>query len=171
MPVAVSLTRVTVEESVPAYGAGWNVIAHPDGKILVADGATYPYLFWEGRSAKPVVDLSTGSVVATKDVRSFLAEALAAQGLKQSEAKEFISYWAPRLTTSEPYVYIYFMPRSDYDKLVPMNVTPIPDTMIRVYMLWKPLDEKIAVTPQRFVAPARVGFTVVEWGGDRSPLH
>jgi hypothetical protein len=61
--------------------------------------------------------------------------------------------------------------KSDYDALVPMNITPAPGTVIRVYMLFKALDERISVTPQSFSAPERSGFTVVEWGGERSQLR
>ncbi|MFA6076915.1 MAG: type II secretion system protein [Candidatus Paceibacterota bacterium] len=169
--VSVKVTTKSIDESIPPYGDGWNVTAHPDGSIINhTDGLTYPYLFWEGKSGKPIVDRSQGFVVPTKDVRMFLASALAKQGLLPIEYDEFIDYWAPRMTTDKPYVYVYFMPKNDYDKLVPMIIKPSPDTVIRVYMLFKPLDTLQSVTPQVFHAPARVGFTVVEWGGDRSVL-
>jgi hypothetical protein len=57
------------------------------------------------------------------------------------------------MTTSHPYVYVYFMPKSDYDKLVPMQITPAPQTIIRD-MLFKTLDEPIKVVPQTFTARA-----------------
>ena len=62
------------------------------------------------------------------------------------------------------------MPQPDYDKLIPMDISPQPDTVIRVYMLYKSLDEPIKVEPQKLSAPIRKGFTVVEWGGDLSEL-
>ena len=39
--------------------------------------------------------------------------------------------------------------------------------MLRVFMAWKPLDEKIEIAPQEFQATERIGFTVVEWGGTK----
>lgn len=169
--VNVSLSAVTIDQSIPQYNTdGWNVLAHPTGQLQnLADGQTYPYLYWEGRSAAPIVDRSKGFVVADKDIESFLMDALTKQGLKKSEAQDFIDYWAPRMH-GQPYVYVYFMPQVDYNKLVPMNITPKPDTLIRVYMLFKQLQQPLSVTPEQFYAPKRVGFTAVEWGGDRSQL-
>ncbi len=168
--VSVSIYPAHIDQSVPAYGNGWQVTAYPDGEIF-DNGIEYPYLFWDGESNPPTVDRSKGFVVATSDIGSFLKTSLAAQGLKGSEITDFIAYWQPRMTTSEPYVYVYFMPQSDYDKLVPMTITPAPQTTIRVYMLYKPLPAPIIVTPEPLTAPKRIGFTVVEWGGQRSPLH
>jgi hypothetical protein len=37
--------------------------------------------------------------------------------------------------------------------------------------LFKKLDSPIEVRPQQLAAPARKGFTVVEWGGDRSEIR
>jgi hypothetical protein len=71
---------------------------------------------------------------------------------------------------SKDYVYVYFMPQTDYDKFIPMEISPQPDTIIRVYMLYKSIDEPIKVEAQKLSAPPRKGFTVVEWGGDRSEL-
>ncbi len=40
--------------SIPEYGNGWDVMAHPDGKLVIG-GSIYPYLFWEDtiRYTKP----------------------------------------------------------------------------------------------------------------------
>jgi prepilin-type N-terminal cleavage/methylation domain-containing protein len=168
--VSVNVHARSIDESIPAYGDGWSVLAHPNGQLQDIGGVSYPYLYWEGRSEKPIVDRSKGFVVANADIRAFLAEVLRKQGLTDAESKEFIEYWAPRME-GKPYVYVYFMPKSDYDKLIPMDISPKPDTMIRVYMLWRQLDAPIAVTPETFETPKRVGFTAVEWGGDRSQLR
>ena len=167
--VSVKVTTKKITESIPAYNDGWNVTAHPDGTIINNDGQIYPYLFWEGPSYKPKVDRSQGFVVETENVESFLAEKLTAQGLLPKEYDEFIEFWAPRMK-SKDYVYVYFMPQADYDELIPMDISPQPDTIIRTYMLFKSLDEKIEVEAQKLSAPKRVGFTVVEWGGDLSEL-
>src|SRR3989344_5459926 len=168
--VSVKVHTTSIDESIPDYGNGWSVIAHPNGEIINPyDGKSYPYLYWEGRSGKPIIDKTKGFVVVEKDIATFLMDSLLKQGLIAGEAQEFVEYWAPRMT-GKPYVYVYFMPQLDYDKLIPMDISPKPDTIIRTYMLWKGLDEKISVTPQKFTAPERFGFTVVEWGGDRSQI-
>jgi prepilin-type N-terminal cleavage/methylation domain-containing protein len=168
--VAVKVTTKKITESIPDYNDGWNVTAYPDGTIINSeDGETYPYLFWEGPSYKPFVDKEKGFVVKTEEMELFLAEKLAAQGLEAKEYAEFIEFWAPRMKDKD-YAYVYFMPQADYDELIPMEITPQPDTIIRVYMLYKSLDEPIEVEAQELTAPERDGFTVVEWGGDLKEL-
>ncbi len=170
--VSVQIYPERIDTSVPAYNTGWNVTAFPDGTLVNdSDKQHYPYLYWEGLSDQPVVDRSKGFVVPTSRVIPFLKVALQAQGLDDKEISDFTAYWAPRLTTSDPYVYVYFMPQSQYDNLVPMTITPKPDTLIRVYMLLKPLERKVTVTPETFSPPTRTGFTALEWGGQRTPLQ
>lgn len=45
-----------------------------------------------------------------------------------------------------------------------LNISPTPDTLIRVFMACKPLREAVEIEPQALTAPERNGFTVVEWG-------
>ncbi len=46
-----------------------------------------------------------------------------------------------------------------------LEVTPEPDALIRVFMVWQGLDEPVDVETPEITTPDRVGFTVVEWGG------
>ena len=49
---------------------------------------------------------------------------------------------------------------------MPLIVTQNPDTVIRVLMEFKGLDEPIeGIKEQHIITPERKGFTVVEWGG------
>ena len=48
---------------------------------------------------------------------------------------------------------------------MPLEISPNPDTIIRVHMDFKGLDEQIEVKEQKLVTQERHGFTVVEWGG------
>jgi hypothetical protein len=43
-------------------------------------------------------------------------------------------------------------------------VNPLPDSMLRVFMVYKPLEEFIEIPPQEIKSFERTGFTVVEWG-------
>jgi hypothetical protein len=47
----------------------------------------------------------------------------------------------------------------------PLAVSPKADTEIRVFMVYQPLDAPVNIAPQTLTAPARNGFTLVEWGG------
>lgn len=52
-----------------------------------------------------------------------------------------------------------------YTNSARLTITPTPDTLIRVFMAWSPLDEAVEIAPQTLTAPTRSGFTAVEWGG------
>ncbi|MBQ4551201.1 MAG: hypothetical protein IJA49_08935 [Oscillospiraceae bacterium] len=52
-----------------------------------------------------------------------------------------------------------------YTESAKLTVSPTPDTVIRVFMTWKPLGAPVEIDPQELDAPERSGFTVVEWGG------
>lgn len=145
----------------PAYRDGWKVTAAPDG-VLKADGQTYSYLYWEGEGATNW-DFSKGFCVAGEETAAFLEDALAKLGLNRKEANEFIVYWLPRMQKNA-YNLISFQEES-YEASAPLSIIPAPDTVIRVFMVYKPLEEKKAVAPQELQAPERKGFTVVEWGG------
>ncbi len=147
----------------PEYNSGWNVTAHPDGSIVnKADGREYSYLFWEGESAADY-DFSRGFVVKGSETAEFLQNKLSEIGLLPNEYNEFIVYWLPQMQDNE-YNLIAFQSEA-YTKQAELNVTPEPDSVLRVFMAYKPLDSKIDIEPQVFETFERQGFTVIEWGG------
>ena len=46
-----------------------------------------------------------------------------------------------------------------------LTIDPAPDSLLRAFMAWRPLEEPVAVETQEIVPFVREGFTVVEWGG------
>lgn len=165
--VSVKIYPKNIEESVPPYEQGWLVSAEPSGQLFnYSDGKNYPYLFWEGQSERPNINKQEGFVVESSEVEKFLVESLTRLGLLEKEYNEFIEYWAPKMKNKK-YVYIHFLPQAKYDQLVPMHIEPKPDTVIRIYMMFRQLDEFMEVKPQVLTSVPRQGFTVVEWGGDR----
>ena len=154
--------------SYPDYGEGWQVVARPDGTLTDPDtGREYYCLFWEGTS-RAEYDLSSGFVVPGVDTAEFLEQTLERLGLNQREADEFIIYWLPRMEPN-PYNLITFQTRA-YTDAAALEVDPQPDTVIRVFMAWKPLEQPVEVEQQVLEpAPERKGFTLVEWGG--TELH
>ena len=80
------------------------------------------------------------------------------------QAEEFIIYWLPRLEENE-WNYIRFASRAEIDAEMPLEISPQPDSVIRVLMLYKPLAAPVEVREQTLTAPPRTGFTAVEWGG------
>lgn len=155
--------------SYPAYNDanGWNVTAYPDGTLIDKDGREYLFLYWEGEiSITP--DLSSGFCVRGEDTAEFLEQALEQLGLTDAEADTFIMYWLPQMEGNS-YNVISFQ-TSAYENAVSHYVTPEPDTVITVNMLWYPSNIPVSIEPQNLegLNPAeRRGFTVVEWGGEK----
>lgn len=146
----------------PSYNAGWKVTAAPDGTLTDANGQTYNYLYWEGET-NARWDMSKGFCVKGEDTAAFLEEALEKLGLTRREANEFIVYWLP-LMEQNPYNIISFQ-TDTYTDAAQLNVSPAPDTMIRVFMTWRASEFFAEMEAQELTAPERTGFTVVEWGG------
>ncbi|MDR0812893.1 MAG: hypothetical protein LBO63_02670 [Oscillospiraceae bacterium] len=147
----------------PAYNGGWNVTAFPNGTLINrADGREYSYLFWEGVQ-NTEFDFSQGFVVPGADTTAFLQETLAAIGLAPREYNEFIVYWLPQMQDNA-YNLIAFQGTA-YTDGAALNIDPAPDSILRVFMAYKPLATPIDVEPQEFSGFERGGFTVVEWGG------
>lgn len=150
----------------PAYDDGWNVTAAQDGTITDESGQEYNYLYWEGDSDQEY-DFSEGFCVAGENTAEFLEDALVRLGLTRREANEFIVYWLPRMEQNE-YNLISFQSEA-YTDHARLSIQPEPDTVIRVFMAYKPLDHYQEIPEQPLSAPERSGFTVVEWGGSELP--
>jgi hypothetical protein len=149
--------------SYPEYGDGWNVTAYPDGMLInKSDGREYSYLYWEGKGAADW-DMSQGFVVKGSDTVSFLQDKLEYLGLTAKELNEFIVYWLP-LMKDNKYNLITFQTTA-YENNAKLNITPKPDSILRVFMAYKALDNYIEIPEQRLRTFKRNGFTAVEWGG------
>ena len=147
----------------PKYQGGWNVTAYPNGLLTDDHGKEYNYLYWEGLDNKKS-DFTTGFCIPGEETATFLEYALEKLGLNRREANEFIIYWLP-LMEQNPYNVISFQTTA-YTDVAKLHITPEPDTMIRVFMAWYSVEEPISISEQELTAPERVGFTVVEWGGE-----
>ena len=146
----------------PAYDCAWRVAAAPDGTLTDERGQTYRYLYWEGTD-NVQYDFSEGFCVPGSETAAFLEDALAQLGLTRAEANEFIIYWLPQM---EQNAYNLISFQSDaYTDAAKLTITPQPDTLLRVFMAWKPLTSAVEIVPQTLTAPERTGFTAVEWGG------
>ena len=146
----------------PVYDGTWRVTAAPDGTLTDERGQTYRYLYWEGTD-NVQYDFSEGFCVPGSETAAFLEDALAQLGLTRAEANEFIIYWLPQM---EQNAYNLISFQSDaYTDAAKLTITPQPDTLLRVFMAWKPLTSAVEIAPQPLTAPERTGFTAVEWGG------
>lgn len=147
----------------PKYNNGWTVTAKPDGTLTDKNGMNYNYLYWEGKTATQF-DFSTGYCVKGSESAEFLEKELAKQGLNRKEANEFITFWLPQMEQNE-YNIISFQ-KETYTDDAKLTVNPNPDTIIRVFMAFKPSNKYVEISaPKETETPQRNGFTLVEWGG------
>ncbi len=161
--VKLLLTDAELSTTYPKYQDGWNVTAYPDGKIVnKADNCTYEYLFWDA-VGNFNYDMSKGFCVKGQDMEKFLREKLTLLGLTESEMNEFIVYWLP-LTEHNAYNLISFQ-TDVYTEHFKLNISPKPDSLLRVFAAFKPVEQFVRIQPQELNGFERKGFTVVEWGG------
>jgi hypothetical protein len=145
---------------------GWKFTAHPDGKLLFGD-QSFRYLFWESSQAKPSVNTHNGSLIAQKNVLAFLEEKLTLIGLTSEEKADFITYWAPQMMQNSNY-FIQFQFNEDCNQYAELDISPKPDRVNRVYMVFKGMDvitDNLIFIPQKITPFDRNGYTVLEWGG------
>ena len=155
--------RLTCTYPAPDPDGAWRVTARPDGTLTDRQGREYSYLFWEGASDETLPDFSRGFVVRGSDTAAFLREKLAYMGLTPREYNEFIVYWLPRMQDN-PWNLIAFQGKN-YTDSAPLTITPRPDSVLRVFMAYRPLNAPVSVPPQELTPFVRRGFTLVEWGG------
>ena len=147
----------------PKYNNEWTVLAKPNGDLYDKNNKYYYGLYWEG-----INNLSNeykdGFVVEKEELIPFLEDKLKVLGLNERESNEFIMYWLPKLEKNK-YNLIRFEDIESINEQMNLYITPTPDTIIRVLMKYKPINEKIKIKEQKLTTPNRSGFTVVEWGG------
>ena len=148
----------------PKFNGGnniWNIHAKPNGDILIKD-KKYPYLFWEADSYF-IEDMNEGFIVKDENAEKFLEEKLKILGLNYKESTDFITFWLPILMKNKLSLCQFQTEKffNDYQ----LNVTPKPNTMIRIFLFIKKIDSVLDIKEQKLESNERKGFTVIEWGG------
>lgn len=154
--------------TIPQYPqGGWDVTAYPDGKITHAN-KDYPYLYWEASIPDKLISQpNDGYVVAYDELPATFSTLLPQLGLNAKEQKEFGEYWLKALPRAN-YYFIGIVPQSKVNEIAPLKVNPAPESVLRVSVYFKALDEKTNVSAPSladFSSFQRNGFTVTEWGG------
>lgn len=151
--------------SYPKYATGWNVLAKPNGDLIDLNNNKNLYaLYYECENDKIFEIQKNGFVIKSENVAEFLEDKLAILGLTDREKEEFIVYWLPKLEANK-YNYIRFATIEEINESMPISISPAPDTLIRILMIFKGLDEPIEVEEQKIESIKREGFVAIEWGG------
>jgi hypothetical protein len=142
----------------------WSVLVHPDGTLIDhwTNQDTYG-LFWEGSEHSVNYDLSKWFVVKGSELRNFFYTKLTEIGLNTKEKSDFIMYWYPKLQ-EYPYIQITFA-WEEYVNTAKLSISPTPDSLLRVFMVAKPLENFQSIPEQKIEKFGRKWFSVVEWGG------
>ena len=163
-------TPQNLSHTYPKYNSEkwWNVIAQPNGDLEDINTWRKLYALYREWRTYGEDNFQEWFVVKWEDIIPFLEEKLAILWLNEREAEEFIVYWLPQMEGNE-WNLIRFETKAEQDENMPLNITPTPDTVIRVMMDWKVIDEPIDIPEQQLSTPERTGFTVVErWGSPRN---
>ena len=164
-------TKVTInfehEENLtttyPKFKDNWVVKAHPNGDLYDENGKYYYGLYWEEEKNHDV-SFNEGFYVTKDNAIDFLEEKLTILGLNPKERNEFIMYWLPILEKNSQSL-VYFeqtVERDSYNKLL---ISPQPDSVLRLAIHVKKVNNKVNIKEQKLNTFTRKGFTVVEWGG------
>ncbi|TEB30938.1 hypothetical protein FA13DRAFT_1688558 [Coprinellus micaceus] len=194
----------------------WNVKASSDGVLLEKNtGLEVSYLFWEAEALKrlsepisplpsptskyaslesvpetfipnqPHINATNSIVLEVSKMTPYLDKALKELGLHTEARTSFITYWLPALLKHK-YVALRFLPQTVYEKAAPLEVSPAPDVVARIFMLFKGLKgeeihpiwssaivgsqddtkrwESVVGVDSPLLADKTL-FRVVEWGG------
>ncbi|KAJ7057239.1 ubiquitin-domain-containing protein [Mycena amicta] len=185
----------------------WSVKTATDGTMLdKQSGAHVSYLFWEAltnptneMSPPPSPVLGTSEVfrpalarnafkhaasvaLTIEEVPLYLDACLVELGLDTEARTSFITYWFPSFLEHK-HILLSFVPQSSYECSAPLTVTPAPDVVTRVFMIFRGLDEEerkfweakdrrprtmwrdIVGVPEKGLQTDKSLFRVLEWGG------
>ena len=189
----------------------WTISVSTDGTLVEKDtGLELSYLFWEALSnfdasppkplssptheghdvtelfnpSCPVLEPSSSTTIllSFNELFPYLNVALKSLTLHTAARNDFITYWLPALS-KKPYVALRFLPQAAYERAAELKVTPAPDVVTRVFMLFRGVPSEDAESGIWQLARDRVGevdwpsvvgvkedaqdkerFRVLEWG-------
>ncbi len=147
----------------PKYNNSWIVTAKPNGDLYDQNGNYYYGLYWEEKK-NHLVDFKTGFYVEKDNAIKFLEEKLSLIGLNPRERNEFIMYWLPILEKNEKSL-VYFELTEERNSNSKINISPRPDSLLRVAIHVKKVDKKTNIKEEKLTKFNRTGFAAVEWGG------
>ena len=149
---------------IPEYTDFWQATAQPDGSLTV-DGEEYGFLFYESDTSVQYMQRNEGWIIKPETRERQLSEIAAQYAFNAQETEDFVTFWCARLESGTSYI-MYPQLTETIDALMPVEITPAPDSVFRVWFLFEPVTGDIVSLPKPETEPiVRSGFTVTEWGG------
>lgn len=157
----------------PQYNDGWEILAKPNGE-LSSEGKCFNYLFWDAKMDLNFDPSINAAVIKKNESQEYIEQVLTEYGLSSTEQADFITYWVPDILQAETEnIHIQFLFNEECDVFADLKVTPEPDEVGRIYILWSPTENPVRpnTSLKRHPSLKRKGFTVVEWGGAQIKLQ
>ena len=152
-----------LETTYPKFIKSWDVVAYPNGDLYDNNNKYYYGLYWDEKKVH-AVDFHEGFYVDKEHAIEFLEEKLNFIGLNDRERNEFIMYWLPILEKNEKNL-VYFELTDERESVNAIKISPKPDSLLRIVIHVKKVNDKVSVKEQKLVSFKRKGFVAVEWGG------
>ncbi|MCR4927839.1 MAG: hypothetical protein K5927_07640 [Lachnospiraceae bacterium] len=149
-------------DTIPLYQESWKVLTCKDGKLLSGDDM-YGYLYYESETDEKLFEYEEGWIIEADERKAMFESILAEYGFNEKEINDFTDYWVERLPEDIDYV-MYPQEGIRVDTAMPIQVDPIPDSMTRIWFVFRPFEGQGVCEPS-VVKIVREGLTVVEWGG------
>ncbi|MFA6403076.1 MAG: hypothetical protein WCX31_15850 [Salinivirgaceae bacterium] len=147
--------------SIPDYDTGWDVSVEPKSII----NKSYGYLFYESNQPD-VWQKEEGWIIKKENLKSFFIDNMGKYGFNDTEIKDFVEYWIPRLTDFDNYV-IYPQTTKIIEEVISLNFSVQPDEIFRLFYLIKGKtnyqDIKI-LEPNIESGFKRNNYHISEWG-------
>ena len=94
-----------------------------------------------------------------------MSEIAAQYAFNAQETEDFVTFWCARLESGTSYI-MYPQLTETIDALMPVEITPAPDSVFRVWFLFETVSGEAVLPAEPKPTPIeRSGFTVTEWGG------
>jgi len=90
-----------------------------------------------GETIKEVAFTDAEAARFVSDASETLLKQLVAAGLHEDEAKSLVDTWRQRMFETPGLTIFYRLPQSEYDAQMPLSVTPKPDAVVRVGLIYQ----------------------------------
>ncbi|GAA5970231.1 hypothetical protein JCM11641_001628 [Rhodosporidiobolus odoratus] len=121
----------------------WTVTADPKGKLVdLASKASLSSLGFD--PSHPILSASNGVVLPFSSFIPYLDKTLTALSLHTSARSDCITHWLPsfsRIQQSGKHIAFRFLPREEYEQAAKLAISPAPDVVTRVFMLFKGVQD------------------------------
>lgn len=160
----VFLQENLLTETIPVYQNGWHIDVLGDGKILWKQ-QEFEILFYESLTDKLLNQYKTGWYISYEEREESLKSVLELYQFNEQETNDFMEFWLEKLEKNQNYM-MYPQETDCVDCQMPMNISPMPDSIRRIWFGFEKVDDaKENVLEPKVLEIERSGFTVVEWGG------